>query len=157
MPRYISVLGKFVPAKERVVLKNTSKEVLVNPSAEYSKYAGEEVQPGAEFIYEGPDRKAMTEIWKEGVEYLGQDFRKSPDFLELLRKFGYKNEKEYFKFLGVDVEKEEARALAQSAKVTSHEDPVRVEAIKKLGGGNDTSGGGNERYGGFGLPSELKG
>ena len=68
-----------------------------------------------------------------------------------------KNEKEYFKFLGVDIGKEEAKALEKSAKVTSHEDPVRVDAIMKLGGGNDTSGQGNERYGGFGLPRELKG
>ena len=155
MSRYVSVLGKLYPARERVVLKNTRNEVLINPSAEYSKYAGEKVPPGAEFIYEGPDRKAMTELWHEGVDHLGQDFRKSPEFLDIIRKFGYKNEKEYFKFLGIDIDKEEAAARAKCDTVTSHEDPARMEVIKKLGGGNDTSGQGNDRYGGFGLPKEL--
>ena len=155
MPRFVSVLGKHYPAKERVVLKNTTSEVFINPSAEYSKYYKEEVAPGAEFIYEGPDRKAMCDLHKEGLEHYGQDFRKSPDFLEVLRKFNFKNEKEYFKFYGIDVDKEVEKAEGNIAKITSHELPAKVEAIKKLGGGNDTSGQGNERYGGFGLPKEL--
>jgi len=156
MPRLVSVLGKHYPAKERVVLKNTTKEVFINPSAEYSKYHGEEVQPGAEFIYEGPDRRAMCDLHKEGLEYFGQDFRKSPEFLEILRKFNFKNEKEYFNFYGINVDEEIKKAEEKTAKITSHELPARVEEIKKLGGGNDTSGQGNERYGGFGLPKELK-
>jgi len=158
MPRFISILGKCVPAKERVVLKNTSKEVFINPSdPTYSKYAGEEVQPGTEFIYEGPDRKAMCDLHKEGVDHFGQDFRKSPDFLELLRKFNFKNEKEYFKFVGFDVVKAQEKAEELSAKVTGHELPARVEAVRRLGGGTDTAGQGEERYGGFGTPKELKG
>ena len=158
MPRYISILGKCVPAKERVVLKNTSNEVFINPSdPEYSKYAGEEIQPGAEFIYEGPDRKAMCDLHKEGVDHFGQDFRKSPDFLELLRKFNFKNEKEYFKFVGFEVKEALDKAEALASKVTGHELPAKVAEIKKLGGGNDTSGEGNIRYGGFGTPSDLKG
>ena len=155
MPRFVSIMGKFYPEKERVVLKNTTNNVLINPSAEYSKYAGEEVQPGAEFIYEGPCRKAMTQLYKEGLEYYGQDFRKSPDFLEVLRKFNFKNDKEYFKFYGIDVEKEVEQSESRIAKITSHELPSKVEAIQKIGGGIDTSGQGNERYGGFGLPKEL--
>lgn len=157
MPRYVSILGKFYPAKERVVLKNTSKEVFINPSAEYSKYAGEEVQPGQEFIYEGPDRKAMTKLYKEGLEFFGSDFRKSPEFLQMLRELNFKDEKEYFKFMGIDVDKELETANAKADKVTGHELPARVSAIEKMGGGMDTSGGGNDRLGGFGLPSELKG
>ena len=155
MSKWISVLGKCVPAKERVVLKNTSGDVFINPSAEYSKYAGEEVQPGMEFIYEGPCRKAMTELHMEGIEHRGQDFRHSPDFLELLRKFNFKNEKEYFKFVGFDVVKAKEIAESKSARVTGHELPAKVAEIKKLGGGTDTSGEGNIQYGGFGKPKGV--
>ena len=155
MANFVSILGKVVPGRERVVLKNETGKMRINPSAEYSKYFEEEVPAGAEFIYEGPDRKACFELWKEGVEHRGQDFRKSPDFLELLRKFQYKSPKEYFKFLGIDIEAQEKKQEEKAAQVTSHELPAQVEAIKKLGGGNDTSGQGNERYGGFGLPKEL--
>ena len=155
MPQFVSIMGKFVPAKERVVLKNTSNEVFINPSADYSKYAGEEVQPGQEFIYEGPCRKAMCDLHAEGLEYYGQDFRKSPDFLEHLRKFNFKNEKEYFKFIGFDEEKTIKEAEAKASMISGHELPAKVKEIKKLGGGNDTSGEGNIQYGGFGKPKGV--
>jgi hypothetical protein len=156
VPNFVSILGKAVPAKERVILINESGKVLTNPSAPYSKYAGEEVAPGAQFIYEGPDRRACFELWQAGVEHFGQDFRKSPEFLQMLRSLEFKNEKEYFKFMGIDVDEEKKRAEEKADLVNMHELPKKVEAIRALGGGRDTSGGGQDRFGDFGLPKEMQ-
>lgn len=155
MANFVSILGKVVPAKERVILINQSNKTIKNPSAPYSKYADEEVQPGQQFIYEGPDRQACYELWLAGVEHFGQDFRKSPEFLQMLRSLEFKNEKDYFKFIGVDIDKEKEKAEVTASIVTMHELPKKVEAIRTLGGGKDFSGGGQDRMGDFGLPKEL--
>jgi hypothetical protein len=43
----------------------------------------------------------------------------------------------------------------KASVITKHELPEKVEAIKKLGGGQDTSGQGNDKYGGFGKPDDI--
>ena len=153
MPRFVSVLGKFFPAKERATLFNSKDEEIKNPSAPYSRYHEETVPSKSPYIYEGPDRAAMFQLWKEGnLEYLGEDFRKSPEFLKLLRDFNFKSSKSYFDYIGYNIKLAEEKAMELAEKVTGHELPNKVEEIKKLGGGSDTSGQGNIRYGGFGQP-----
>jgi hypothetical protein len=155
MSQFVSVLGRVVPAKERVILVNQSNKTIKNPSAPYSKYADEDVPPGGQFIYEGPDRRACYELWQAGVDHFGQDFRKSPEFLQMLRALEFKTEKEYFKFMGIDIDEEKVKAEKTADVVTLHELPKKVEAIQVLGGGKDFSGGGQDRMGAFGLPKEL--
>lgn len=155
MARYVSILGKTVPARERVILTNESTKTIINPSAPYSKYAGEEVPSGGQFIYEGPDRRACFELWQAGVEHFGTDFRRSPEFLQMIRGLQFKDEKEYFDFMGINIKAEKAKAEEQADMVTMHELPAKVEAIKVLGGGKDFAGQGQDRYGGFGEPKEL--
>lgn len=159
MSNWASYEGVVHPAKERVVLRNNSKEEIKNPST-MGNYVGEIVKPGQEFIYEGPCRKAMHELWledkKNPPETRGNNFRRCPNHLQMLRELNFKNEKEFLRFVGYDEAKAKEDFETKVAKVTSHELPEKVEAIKKLGGGNDTAGQGRERYGGFGSPQELK-
>lgn len=141
MPHYISSKGLWFPAKERVALKNLSgkpKEV-----------DGEVVQPGEEYIYKGPDRAALFDLWKEGVDTFGQDFRKNPEFLQGIRNQGFQNVEDFLKFVGYDEKADEEKFKEKAAKITKHELPKKVKAIEVLGGGQNTAGDG-DRYGGFG-------
>ena len=149
MPRYVSKEGVWFPAKEKVGLTNQSNKVI--------KVDGKDVNPGEPFIYEGADRSALYELWKEKQETFGVDFRRNPDFLQMLRDLGFKSAEDYFAFVGYDAEKSQKDFEEKAMKVTSHEIARTVRAIEQLGGGKDFSGQGNDRYGGFGTPDELKG
>ncbi len=154
MSNWISKEGLWFAKKERVVLKNESDKPITNPSTE-GKYMGETVQPGEEFVYEGPDRRSMYELFLAGEENFGINFRKSPEFLEIVRKFNFKSEKDYLKFVGYDSVKELEKFEKNIATVAKHDLPKKVKALRELGGGKDFSGQGNDRYGDFGLPKEL--
>lgn len=156
MSGFVSDEGLWSCAKEKVVLKNQSDKPIINPSTE-GKYVGETVQPGEDFVYEGPDRRAMYELFLAGEEHFGINFRKSPEFLELLRKFNFKTEKEYLKFVGYDTVKAKENFEKNASIVSKHELPKKVKALRELGGGRDFSGQGNDRYGDFGSPPELSG
>jgi len=143
-PNYISVDGEFLPALERVALKNLSgKEKTVE---------GKVVKPGEDYIYEGADRAALFELYKAGVEKFGVDFHHDSELLHRIKQLGFKNVAEYAKTVGYDKEKTKKEAEAKTAKVTLHELPAKVKAIEQIGGGIDTAGGGQDKYGGFGDP-----
>ena len=149
MPRFISKDGVWHPEKEKIALKNISDETIVNPSTE-GKNVGEEVAPGDDFIYEGPDRAALFELFKAKVETLGQDFHHDMDLIQRVRNLGFKDVKSYAKLVGYDKEKVEEEFEKKASIVNKHELPKRVKAIDSLAGGRDTSGGGQDRVGGFG-------
>lgn len=150
MSSFVSKSGVWFPAKERVSLKNLSGKVLTNPSDESSKYHGEQVQPGEDFIYEGPDRAAMFHLFKEKVDTLGQDFRQNPDMIHMARQFGYKSVDAYAKAVGFDQEKEDAEFEAKASVVAKHDLPKKAKEALVMGGGQDTSGSGADIVGGFG-------
>lgn len=153
MPRWITdEKGVWHPAKEKVALRNNRKEPMINPSATWSSYYGEVVQPGEVFIYEGPDRAAMFELFDQKVDSLGADFHNDPDLVSRVKQMGYKDVTEYSKVMGYDEKKAKDRFAKEATKVAQHELPEKVEAIKRLGGGQDLSGQGNDTYGGFGEP-----
>ena len=136
MPRYISKDGVWYAAKEKVSLidhKGTDGR-----------------QPGEPYIYEGPDRAALLEFFRAGVEHFGVDFHHDPELLHRVRQLGFKNVAEYAKSVGYDKEKVEKDFDEKAAKVSKHEIPKKVKAIEIMGGGTDTSGGGQDRLGGFG-------
>jgi len=155
MPNYISKGGKWYPRAERVALKNNSKETIKNPSTD-EKLKKEEIKPGQDYIYSGPDRAALFELWKAKVDHLGTDFRKNPDFLQACRNMGYTSYKTYLKDIGFNEEKMEKDFAEKATVVTSHELPDKVKAIDRLAGGKDTSGGGLDKKGAFGSPPDLK-
>jgi len=142
MPNYVSHEGVWHAAKERVALKNLSGKVKI--------VDGKEVQPNEDYIYEGPDRASLFELFKEKVETFGDNFRKDPEFLKSIRNQGYKTPDEYLESIGYDKERIDKEFKEKAAVVHKDEMPNRVDAIKTLGGGTDTSGGGQDRFGGFG-------
>lgn len=154
MPSYISKGGIWYPKNERVGLKNNSKETIKNPSTS-EKFKGEEIKPGEDYIYEGPDRAALFEFWKEKVEFFGTDFRKEPEFLQACRNMGYNSYKTYLKDIGFDEKRLEEEFAKKVNEVNKHELPDKVEALNALAGGRDTSGGGNDMKGAFGTPPIL--
>lgn len=150
MASFVSKDGVWYPGKERVSLKNISGKVLTNPSSEGSKFHGEVVQPGDDFIYEGPDRAAMFHLFKEKVDTLGQDFHSNPDMIHMARQFGYKDVNAYAKAVGYDKEKVEADFQAKASVIAKHELPKRAKETMIMGGGQDSSGSGADVIGGFG-------
>lgn len=154
MPNYVSKGGKWYPAKEKVALKNYSEKVIKNPSSD-EKLKEEKVKPGEDYIYSGPDRAALFELWKQKVEYLGEDFRINPEFLQAVRNMGYTSYKKYLKDIGWSEEQMEERFKETAEEVVKHELPKKVEAIDQLAGGKDTSGSGLDMKGGFSTPPGL--
>ncbi len=144
MAQYVSIDGEFFPAKERVALKNLSGKT--------KEVDGKEIKPGEDYIYEGADRAALFELYKAGVEKFGIDFHHDAELLNRVKQLGFKNVNEYAKTVGYSKEKTKKEAEEKIAKVTAHELPAKVKAIEQLGGGIDTSGGGQDKYGGFGEP-----
>lgn len=151
--------GLWHPAKERVSLKNYSKTTLkikrVTPEGmEFT----ETVEPNQDYIYEGPCRQALFELWeldKTGEKTtLGEDFQRNPEFLESYAKartaMGFNSVEEYLTYIGYKPAKAREEFEKKAARVKAHELPNRVNEIKRLGGGKDFAGGGNDRYGGFG-------
>ncbi len=170
MSSYISdEKGMWHPAKERCSLKNMSGKVIeIEQTSSDGKKFKMTVPPGADYIYEGPDRAAMFQWWEEngkptaekmkemeGNVTFGQDFRTVPEFVEYYGKFrqifGFDKMEDFLKFIGYDSEKYKARFLERASVVTTHDAPSRLEEVQKIGGGTDHANPGkNLRYGGFG-------
>ena len=150
-PTYISKGGKWYPAKEKVALKNYSDKTIKNPSTD-EKLKDEEIRPGEDYIYSGPDRAALYELWQNKVEHFGEDFRTNPEFLQAVRNMGYSSYKKYLKDIGFDEEKMEEDFKKKAEEITSHELPKKVKALNILAGGRDFSGGGQDMRGDFKSP-----
>ena len=147
MSRWISKDGIWFPAKEKVALKNITDKVKV--------IGGQTVQPGDPYIYEGPDRAALYELFEQKVETLGQDFRYDIELINRVKQLGYNSVDDYAKAMGYDKNKVEEIFNKNASVVTQHELPARVKAIDELGGGTDLSGSGKDIVGGFG-DAEVK-
>lgn len=161
--------GIWHPAKERSPLKNLSgKAIEIEQTSSDGKKFKMTVAPGADYIYEGPDRAAMFQWWEEngkpsaekmkemeGNVTFGSDFKMNSEFMksyaEHRQAFGLKDMKEYLEMLGYDPKKSHEKFLEKASMITTHDAPARMAEIKKLGGGTDNANPGiNLRYGGFG-------
>ena len=147
MSRFVSDAGVWHAGKERVGLVNRSKESI--------EVDGKIIQPGDPYIYEGPDRAALFALWEAKENTFGEDFRRNPDFLQMIRTRGFKTVNEYLKFVGYDEKVAKERFDKEAAKVSKHELPEAVKRVEKMGGGIDTAGGGLDKTGGFDLPPDL--
>ena len=155
MPSYISKGGKWFPVKERVALKNNSDKAIKNPSTD-EKLKDEEIKPGEDYIYSGPGRAALFELWKAKVESFGEDFRTNPEFLQAVRNMGYTGYKKYLKDIGFDEKKMQEDFDKKAEEVNKHELPKKVKALDTLAGGRDFSGSGQDIKGDFKLPSGFE-
>ncbi len=158
MPNCISNKGVWHPAKEKIGLKNLGGTVI--------EHNGEKIQPGDPFVYEGPDRAALQMFFEQGVETMGTDFRRDPEFLQSVRNMGFQSGedgvKAYLDFIGYNEKADEEKFKEQASVVNKHEMPKKHAEILAMGGGKDTSGSGeNDQIGGFGdqkvrRPEEIK-
>lgn len=163
--------GKWHPAKERVALKNLSGKTIKIKRIIGGKDVEEEIRPGDDYIYEGPDRAALFDWWEqngkpsaeqmkklEGQVTLGEDFRQNTEFLEAYAKarnaFGFKDVAEYLTYLGYDFDKVKSDFEKKASVVNRHDLPKKINEIKKLGGGGDSVDGRLNKFGGFGEPEE---
>lgn len=162
--------GILHPAKERVSLKNLSGKVIeIEQTATDGKKFKQLIQPGMDYIYEGPDRAAMFQWWEEngkttaeqmkervdGSVTFGSDFRNNTEFLQhysiARQAHGFKDMSEFLVFIGYDEKKSHAKFLERASVVNMHETPNRINELQRLGGGTDQANPGkNIRYGGFG-------
>jgi hypothetical protein len=150
-PQWVSKDGKWFPAQEKVGL------------VDHEGKEGRE--PNTPFIYEGPDRAAMEELAKvHGVDetghpkkdHIGMDFKDDPELIMRVKQFGYKDVMEYALVHGYNKEEVDKEFYSNIKKVSKHEAPTKKKARQIEGGGKDFSGGGKDKYGGFGMPEELK-
>ena len=153
--------GYWHPAKEKVALKNLSgKRIEIKQKDKDGKEFSQVIEPGDDYIYEGPCRQALFELWeidKTGkTTTLGDDFRKNIEFMEAYGKFramfGFSKVEEYLAYIGYDEKAVKEEFEKKASKVSKHELPKRIQEIKKLGGGKDTVDGKLNKYGGFGAP-----
>lgn len=144
MPTYVSTKGILNPAKEKVALHNYSDKPMKHPNT------NEMIDPGEPYIYEGADRAALLELYEAGVDHFGIDFRKSPEFQQMLRDLNFKTADEYLVWVGYDEKADEEKLKQKSVKITKHEIEKSAKEIKRLGGGKDHATGKLNRYGGFG-------
>lgn len=143
--RFVSVAGKWYPAKEWAI----------NPNA----------KPGENPVYEGPDRGAMEYMKENGLvdekgnilDYPGQDCFTDPDNMMKARTLGYKNAEEHVKEIyGIDRKKVEDAGKKHLEKLTLHDQKVTPGLDRSpLGGGFDATGQGRDRKGGFGEPDDV--
>ena len=143
MPTYVSHKGEWHPAKEKVGL--------INRSGKVKTVNGQTVQPGEPFIYEGPDRAALFELYNQGVEKLGQNFKRSPEILDIVRKFNFKDIDDYLQFIGYDEAKADKDFEEKAQLISKHELPKRVKEIDVMSGG-----GGEYKKGAWDEPPLVK-
>lgn len=160
------------PAKERASLKNYSKEAIeIKQKDKDGKEFIQVIQPGQDYIYEGPDRAALFELWEmhgkptrekistDPEKYLtmGEGYRQNSEFMQAFsiarQAFGFKDVDAYLKYLGYDEEKVKEDFAKNASTVTNHDLPRRVDEIKKLGGGDNNANPREVMYGGFGEPA----
>ena len=149
MGNFYSVKGKWYASKERIALKNKSDKPF--------KYKGETINPGDDFIYQGPDREALKAIHLSGNDHLGTDFRQDPEFRQFVRQQGFEKIEDYLKYIGYDEKADEEKLNKHAEVVNKHQMDKKVKEIKVIGGGKDTSGNSNnDLIGGFGVEKERK-
>jgi len=147
MPKFNSFEGEWQPAHEKVAL--------INHSAETQVINGEEIGPGEPYIYSGKDRAALKMLYDLKEEKMGDNFRKSPDFIAKVRQFGFENVDKYLEFIGYDADKHKKEFEDYQKTINTHKAPKKKKGTKRIGGGKDFSNSGKDRYGDFGLPPEV--
>ena len=144
MGNFISVLGKWFPAKEHVNTGHSDPE---------------------KAVYKGLDRAAMEYMIENGyadkegniISYPGEDYRMNTDLMAKARQLGYKDVdgmlREMFNF-DRDSAEAKQKALVEDT-VVDHKPAARKKPEAFRSGGDDESRGGKGRKGGFELPDDV--
>ena len=158
MPNYVSKMGEWHAAKEKVGLTNKSDRTF--------EYKGQMIQPGEPFIYEGPCREAVKAIFESGQTTLGTNFKNDPEFLKSLQAYGYSSDEEgvkkYLKMIGFNEQEHIDNFNKQASIIKNQEMPKIHDEILVMGGGKSQTGDREaDMIGGFGdqrirKPEELR-
>ena len=160
MSKFVSVLGKWIPAIEEAHMENTfGKEI----TSEFITAAdgSHTVKEGEKFIYRGPNREAVKVLKEMGEDSLGRDFRTDPEFLQAVRNLGYNNPEEYLKSIGFEESSEKQKQEDLALILDAVKDKKKTREILEIAGGRDFTGNReNTAIGGFGpervrSPEEL--
>lgn len=115
MPSWISRMGIWGPAKERVYI------------------------PKKDEIYEGPDRAALDVLKEENVEYLGMEVKNDPQIMELARQ---RNQTvEQYLEMNKPLPKQVVEIEQAQSKVVNHEPGPKKRGVSPRGGGVTIKGG----------------
>lgn len=143
MPTFISKMGKWYPAHEKVGLTNKSDNSF--------EYDGKIIQPGEPFVYEGEDREAKKMLEEAGQDHLGTDFREDSEFHDFINSKWQGDQAKYLKRIGFDEAKEVEKFNEKLPNAKSHTVPVKSQERIIVAGGKDTTGNkSNDVIGGFG-------
>lgn len=139
MPRYRSVGGKWYPVKEQYIDSNA--------------------EDTTKAVYIGPDRAASEVLKEQGAEFLGNDCRLEETTSIKARNVGCKDADEYLqRFKGVSIdemEKKQKELLDKEVHNANKNELTIAKPINPPSGGQDTSGQGKSRKGGFGTPDDV--
>lgn len=133
MPRYVSKMGDWKPAKEKVAIVNSK---------------------GEPEVYEGPDRAALEEIKAGNVE--SKPFWLDTEWVNRVRQLHNMSMKEYMDSVGFDEKTSNEEFEKKMKEVNLHKDPVRKSATRFASGGKNTAGNSGHLEGDFGDLSDAK-
>ena len=155
MAKFISDEGIQYPANERIGLKNETKEMMINPSVEGSRFYGEEVEPGDDYIYEGPCRDAIKILTDLGLYpdpgFMGEHYTTNNDLINLAKYKHYDTVQDYVKGeVHYDAEEAQNKIKEYREKFFSRKPAERVKPIKPISGGRNTAGTEGSISGGMG-------
>ncbi len=160
MSKFVSVLGKWIPAMETANMVNTfgktiESEFIIGQDGTHV------VKEGEKFIYKGPNREAVKMLKEMGEEHLGRDFREDPEFLQAVRNLGFNDKEQYLKSIGFDEEKSKKEQNDLALILDTVKNKAKTKEILEIAGGRDFTGNReNTAVGGFGpervrRPDEL--
>lgn len=167
MPNWVSIGGKFMPAIEVVQIQLSQEDLLAGKNPVYKgpdraalammvEQGHAVVDPEGPIHYFGEDPKYIGKRFKI-TDYPGRDSFTDPDVLRMARTYGYKSVAEYLEEM-YGIKKEEMLAKSNALlKGTIFHDPKieKKAAVNELAGGEDRSGQGKHRKGGFGEPDDV--
>lgn len=166
MSRHVSVAGKWHPAKEVVQLPLSQEDLLAGKNPVYigpdrsalammveQGYCTED--PAGDISYSGDDPLYIGKKFKI-QDYPGRDCFTDPDVIRMARTLGYKNVEDYLdEMFGVKKKDVIAKANSLVGKIVQENKTIKADA-SGIGGGEDRSGQGHNRKGGFGDPNDVQ-
>lgn len=150
MARFRSIVGKWIPERERHIYSARELEAMGKDPT---------TTPPNEIVYEGPDRDAQRMLEKEGTEFLGIDCRLQEETMIKARQVNESTVESYLKkYKGVDLDKleEQQRKDHKTTIRTDIEKRKPKRQVQPASGGDDFSGHGKHIRGGIGDPQDYQ-
>lgn len=168
MPRFVSVAGKWHPAKEVAQLPLSQEDLIAGKNPVYigpdrgalalmveQGYCIED--PDGDIFYGGEDDQYKGKKFKIN-DYPGRDCFSDPDVIRMARTLGYQTVAQYLdEMFGIKKEEIVKKSKEMIEMLVSHNPKTirKNDAVGLAGGEEMTPGGKAHRKGGFGDPSDV--